>query len=500
MLKILLLVTTFLLLNACQSTKENKNEINIIQQSDNDQVLELIYDEREQKFVLQKAKSLDQENIINISKNGFSSTNEANYYTKQKLNKELVIEDIVGIQQLKEDTVTEDIIAIQQPQEYEEERETVIEDVIAIQQPQEEVAEDIIDLQQYQNEPVSEEVITIQKPKEVYIDVENQTTQQVFNLENPEILGTGMDIVFGKRSNEFKGQSIKQKKYLGSGSDVVFYKSALDTTALSERTELPIDFHNIDSRKQQIIETQLKEQYQKEQALQRIASQNISKNAFEKFSREINEDISNLENIKKSYQNIEENTEYFKNNDNSDMSLALLQQTYRSNKKPTITNISLESIKKTVSKVAKNKSIPTNKFMRELLQLQSSKPQPLKKNTKKYDDLFILKLSSIKTKIKQKFDALEKNTKMWQSIDLQSNKLVKNKIMQNNVLKIQLAKLKKRLNNQKASNISEDELYNIIKQLNQLNRQLNNSNKIQVKKTNPEDINELLKELKRAKN
>jgi hypothetical protein len=272
-----------------------------------------------------------------------------------------------------------------------------------------------------------------------------------------------------------------------------------------------MDINSINNRKNPIVKEQLRQQYQQEEEKRQdglkedVLIQKIGKNAFEQFSQEINKDIIQLEQIKNNYQNVDKNTSYLKNKTDTQNSLNLLEKSfYTNNNEAKVTNISLENVKKTVTKIKNKKGRTKKSFVNELLQLENSNTKKQEQTTTQknnYDNLLVLNLSSLKKDLDKKVTELEVNTKMWQSIDVKSNKLVKDKIKQNQVLREKLAKFKKRLNSSNADNsLSKAELYEIIKQLNQLDK-LNLSYTPQTKtpkKANQKEINKLLKELKKT--
>lgn len=442
MFKKILLLVMLVSLNACQTLKEKKPKST---KTPKDIVMELSYDEKQKKLVLQKANDLESKNIINISEKSFPTTTD----TRIKNNHNVVVNNVDD-----------------------EDKAIVFSDFV----------ESVSDTAIIQPSKIKQPKIKISTNINVI-----KKAIPAFNLEGPESVATGIDIVFDK--NKLAVKKIKQKNILGSGSNVVFE----EIEEILPITKLPIAITN--GEEQLILENQLNKQYKKElEAKQYILQKNdftnkISRNIFNKFSQEINQDISRLEDIKNSYQDT--NTTYIKKNDN-DNALDLLQKTYYTHQTPDITDISLESIKSVIAK-AKNNSSNSN-YLNELLKLQSTNIKP-KEKIKTQPSLLTLDLSSIQKVIKEKEDALKNNTKMWQNIDRKSNKLVQKKIKNNKLLKKRLEILKKRLNSSGLMEMSKIELHNIIEQLNQLDKEFNNPNKLSNKQVSQNDINKLLKKL-----
>ena len=516
MFRILLWVTISVMLTACQILKDNKPEGPIakpkIQDKEENSVLELHYDETQQKLVLQETNDIDGENIVNIPENSLENAKDTRVLNNDNVivkyegekNKEKVAADLVEpIEPIRETIVAIQPSILQVP---------LSETIIIVETPKMKFP----GIDTVNNIDLSDEKIAKAEELEE-TNLANEKMPKIeeiesFNLENPEILevvkdnGSGIDIVFDKEGSEQK--EIQPKYNLGSGANVVFEKKEVNPINLSEEvaTKLPMDVKSLANRKQPILENQLKKQYKKEKESQKNtfvknrSTKEISRDIFDKFSREINKDISRLENIKKSYQNIDKSTAYIKNDNNKDnAALTLLEGAYYANQTADITDISLESIKKVVTKVKQNKKGVKNNFLDELLELQSQHLKPIKKSTKKQHNLLTLSLSNVQKVIEEQENALKDDTKMWQSIDKKSNKLVQEKIKNNQLLKRKLARLKKQLNGTGTFKMSKTQLRHIIEELNQLDMQLNRPNKPLNKKVNQSDIDKLLQELKKAK-
>jgi hypothetical protein len=475
MIKKLLLLTS-ILLNACGSVQEIKKETNLLKTQDDGVVLELYFDEKTQSLALQKTKDINKETVIYIEEKNFPSIND----TRVKNNDNVIINHQDNLEFIKEtsDNIVQPLSKV--------EAETVIIEIVT---------------------PTI--AITSKEKDENKIEPLADNSIAIFNAKvSKKILGTGIDIIFNKKNKkEFKKESSKNE--LGTGLDVIFKKAELIKEKVEVQqnlTTLPMDINSINSRKNPIVKQQLRQQYQQEKKRQDVLKtealiQKIGRNAFEQFSQEINKEIAQLEQIKNNYQNIDKNTEYLKNKTDTQNSLNLLQKSFYTNDKAKITNISLENVKKTVTKIKDKKGKTKKSFVKTLLQLESSNTKKQQKTTKNnYDNLLVLSLSNLKKDLDKKVTELEVNTKMWKSIDVKSNKLVKDKIKQNQVLREKLAKFQKRLNNSNVdTNLSKTELYEIIKQLNQLNLSHTTQTKTP-KKAKQKEIDILLKELKKTQN
>jgi hypothetical protein len=501
MFKKILLLIAFVMLNACVTFGKKEEDIALSpppslapslapsQSSQNDNaVLELYFDEKTQSLALQQAKDVDKETVVYIEEKSLLNSNNARVENN----------DDVIIYQKDDLEVIEEIVLPEEKTVFSEEKVAPSEEKVIFSE--EKVA------------PSEEKVALSEEESENKIELLSDNSAAIFNL-NEDTSGTGIDIVFNKKDkNELKKEASENK--LGTGIDVVFKKAEVikEKAETQQRlTTLPMDINSINNRKNPIVKEQLRQQYQQEEEKRQdglkedVLIQKIGKNAFEQFSQEINKDIIQLEQIKNNYQNVDKNTSYLKNKTDTQNSLNLLEKSfYTNNNEAKVTNISLENVKKTVTKIKNKKGRTKKSFVNELLQLENSNTKKQEQTTTQknnYDNLLVLNLSSLKKDLDKKVTELEVNTKMWQSIDVKSNKLVKDKIKQNQVLREKLAKFKKRLNSSNADNsLSKAELYEIIKQLNQLDK-LNLSYTPQTKtpkKANQKEINKLLKELKKT--
>jgi hypothetical protein len=518
MFKKILLLIAFVMLNACvtfgKKEKEKEEDIALSpppslapslapslslapsQSSQNDNaVLELYFDEKTQSLALQQAKDVDKETVVYIEEKSLLNSNNARVENN----------DDVIIYQKDDLEVIEEIVLPEEKTVFSEEKVAPSEEKVVFSEEKVAPSEEKV-------APSEEKVALSEEESENKIELLSDNSAAIFNL-NEDTSGTGIDIVFNKKDkNELKKEASENK--LGTGIDVVFKKAEVikEKAETQQRlTTLPMDINSINNRKNPIVKEQLRQQYQQEEEKRQdglkedVLIQKIGKNAFEQFSQEINKDIIQLEQIKNNYQNVDKNTSYLKNKTDTQNSLNLLEKSfYTNNNEAKVTNISLENVKKTVTKIKNKKGRTKKSFVNELLQLENSNTKKQEQTTTQknnYDNLLVLNLSSLKKDLDKKVTELEVNTKMWQSIDVKSNKLVKDKIKQNQVLREKLAKFKKRLNSSNADNsLSKAELYEIIKQLNQLDK-LNLSYTPQTKtpkKANQKEINKLLKELKKT--